>query len=143
MADITRSTHVSNSTANDLDTRCHSRIFEKIVNIVPSSNSLIVIVVEKRRYQLRPARYEYWLTDKGKALFDVLYAMRNWAERWAYAPGETGGDGPAMRYVHRKCGADVGLATICPECGDRLGYGDLKGEMSPALLAERTARATA
>ena len=98
-------------------------------------------VVERRPYQQRPTRYEYWLTDKGKSLFDVLYAMRNWAERWAYKPGETGNDGPAMRYVHRKCGADVGLATACPECGETLGYGDLKGEMSPALLAERQARA--
>jgi len=41
----------------------------------------------------------------------VLYALRGWAERWAYTPGETGG-GPAMRYVHRACGADVGTATI-------------------------------
>ncbi|HEX4874132.1 MAG TPA: helix-turn-helix domain-containing protein, partial [Sphingorhabdus sp.] len=97
-------------------------------------------VIEKRLYQQRPARHEYWLTEKGKALFDVLYAMRNWAERWTYTPDETGDGGPAMRYTHRKCGADVGLSTICPKCGETLGYGDLKGVMSPALRAERTAR---
>jgi len=100
-------------------------------------------VVERKAYQQRPVRHEYWLTDKGKALFDILYAMRNWAERWAYSPGETGYDGHAVRYTHRKCGADVGLATVCPECGDILGYGDLKGEMSPVLIAEREARASA
>ena len=98
-------------------------------------------VIEKRPYQQRPVRHEYWLTDKGKALFDVLYAMRNWAERWAYAPQETGAFGRAVRYTHRKCGADVGLETVCPECGGVLGYGDLKGEMSPELEAERRARA--
>jgi DNA-binding HxlR family transcriptional regulator len=98
-------------------------------------------VVERRAYQHRPVRYEYWLTDKGKALFDVLYAMRNWSERWDYEAGETGDDGPAMRYTHRKCGADVGLATVCPECGGTLNYGALKGTMSPALLVEREARA--
>lgn len=97
-------------------------------------------VIQKRAYQTRPPRHEYTLTDKGKALFDVLYAMRNWAERWAYTRGETGSDGPAIRYVHRACGTDVGLATICPGCGETLGYGALKGEMSPALLAERAAR---
>jgi DNA-binding HxlR family transcriptional regulator len=97
-------------------------------------------VIEKRPYQQRPVRHEYWLTDKGKALFDVLYAMRNWAERWAYAPEENGAFGRAVRYTHRKCGADVGLSTTCPQCGETLGYGDLKGEMSPALLAERAAR---
>ena len=98
-------------------------------------------VAERRAYQERPPRHEYWLTDKGKGLFEVLYAMRNWAERWAYAPGEIG-EGPAIRYVHRACGADVGMAKICPGCGAELGYGDLKGEPSPMLQAEQVARAT-
>lgn len=96
-------------------------------------------IAERRAYQERPLRHEYWLTDKGKGLFEVLYAMRNWAERWAYAPGETGA-GPAIRYVHRACGADVGTAKICPGCGAELGYGDLKGEPSPVLKAEQAAR---
>src|SRR3546814_4696709 len=57
-------------------------------------------VVERHAYQERPPRHEYRLTAKGKDLFDVLYAMRNWAERWAYEEGETGG-ARAMRYTHR------------------------------------------
>ena len=97
-------------------------------------------VVERHAYQQRPPRCEYRLTAKGQDLFGVLYAMRNWAERWAYAPGETGG-GPAIRYVHRNCGADVGTASVCPGCGEPLGYGALKGEPSPALEAEHAARA--
>lgn len=101
---------------------------------------LVEGVVERRAYQERPVRHEYRLTAKGKDLFDVLYAMRNWAERWAYAPDETGG-GPAMRYFHRACGADVGTAIVCPGCGEPLRYGDLKGEPSPALKAEQAARA--
>ncbi|WP_447751681.1 winged helix-turn-helix transcriptional regulator [Sphingopyxis fribergensis] len=96
-------------------------------------------VAERRAYSERPVRHDYWLTDKGKALFDVLYAMRNWAERWAYSPAETS-DGPAIRYMHRTCGADVGTATVCPGCGAEFGYGDLKGEPSPALRAEQVAR---
>ena len=96
-------------------------------------------VVERRAYQDRPVRHDYWLTAKGKDLFGVLYAMRGWAERWAYAPGETGG-GPAMRYIHRACGTDVGTALVCPGCGEALGYGDLKGEPSAALKAEQARR---
>ena len=80
-----------------------------------------------------------WLTDKGKDLFDVLYAMRNWAERWAYDEGEIAG--PAVRYTHRACGADVGTSTVCPGCGEPLRYGDLKGQPSAALRAEQAARA--
>ncbi|WP_062768914.1 winged helix-turn-helix transcriptional regulator [Sphingopyxis terrae] len=96
-------------------------------------------VVERHAYQDRPLRHEYRLTAKGKDLFDVLYAMRNWAERWAYAPGETEG-GPAMRYIHRACGADVGTSVVCPGCGEALHYGDLKGEPSAPLQAEQAAR---
>lgn len=98
-------------------------------------------VVERRAYQDRPVRHDYWLTAKGKDLFDVLYAMRGWAERWAYREGETGG-GPAMRYIHRACGTDVGTAMVCPGCGEPLSYGDLKGEPSAALRAEQARRAS-
>jgi DNA-binding HxlR family transcriptional regulator len=97
-------------------------------------------VAERQAYRERPPRYEYRLTAKGRDLFDVLYAMRGWAERWAYREGETG-DGPAMRYIHRACGADVGTATVCPGCGEALRYGALKGEPSPALKAEQVAKA--
>ena len=96
-------------------------------------------VVERRPYQMRPPRHDYWLTDKGKDLFGVLYAMRNWAERWAYDEGEIAG--PAVRYTHRACGADVGTSTVCPGCGEPLRYGDLKGQPSAALRAEQAARA--
>jgi DNA-binding HxlR family transcriptional regulator len=97
-------------------------------------------VAERQAYRERPPRYEYRLTAKGRDLFDVIYAMRGWAERWAYREGETGG-GPAMRYIHRACGADVGTATVCPGCGVALRYGALKGEPSPALRAEQAAKA--
>jgi hypothetical protein len=97
-------------------------------------------VAERQAYRERPPRYEYRLTAKGRDLFDVLYAMRGWAERWAYREGETG-EGPAMRYIHRACGADVGTATDCPGCGEALRYGALKGEPSPALRAEQAAKA--
>ncbi|MCW5647578.1 MAG: helix-turn-helix transcriptional regulator, partial [Sphingopyxis sp.] len=96
-------------------------------------------VVERQAYQERPPRHEYRLTDKGKDLFDVLYAMRNWAERWAYSADERG-TGPAIRYTHRACGADVGTSAVCPGCGDILRYGDLKGEPSLALRAEQAAK---
>ena len=65
-------------------------------------------VVERQAYQDKPPRHEYRLTDKGKDLFGVLYAMRGWAERWAYTPGETGG-GPAMR--SRSCGRAAWTAS--------------------------------
>lgn len=97
-------------------------------------------VVERRAYQQRPMRYDYHLTPKGQDLFDILYVMRNWAEKWAYAPQEVGAD-YAVEYRHRECGADVGTHMHCPMCGERLGFGKIRGILSPALAQERQEKA--
>jgi DNA-binding HxlR family transcriptional regulator len=39
-------------------------------------------VLERRKYQSSPDRYEYLLTDKGRDLLPVLAAMTQWEERW-------------------------------------------------------------
>ena len=38
-------------------------------------------VVGTRLYESHPPRYEYFLTDKGKALGPVLKALHGWGER--------------------------------------------------------------
>ena len=40
-------------------------------------------VVERRFYEDRPPRAEYVLTDKGRALAQVVGALREWGERHA------------------------------------------------------------
>jgi DNA-binding HxlR family transcriptional regulator len=39
-------------------------------------------VIAARLYESHPPRYEYFLTDKGKALGPVLKALHNWGERY-------------------------------------------------------------
>ncbi|RNM12091.1 winged helix-turn-helix transcriptional regulator [Nocardioides pocheonensis] len=39
-------------------------------------------IVERRKYQSAPDRYEYVLTDKGRDLLPILAAMMQWEERW-------------------------------------------------------------
>jgi len=39
-------------------------------------------VVERRRYQDHPPRYDFEPTDKGRALWDVLGVMWQFGERW-------------------------------------------------------------
>jgi DNA-binding HxlR family transcriptional regulator len=39
-------------------------------------------VIATRLYESHPPRYEYVLTDKGKALGPVLKALHNWGERF-------------------------------------------------------------
>src|SRR3954471_7716368 len=38
-------------------------------------------ILERRKYQERPPRYEYRLTKKGHELFPVLAAMIHWGDR--------------------------------------------------------------
>ena len=39
-------------------------------------------ILERRAYQESPPRYEYFLTEKGKALGPVLKALHGWGERF-------------------------------------------------------------
>ena len=41
-------------------------------------------LMEKRAYAERPVRYEYRLTEKGRAFWDVLAAMFRWGSDWLW-----------------------------------------------------------
>lgn len=43
-------------------------------------------VIERTAYQDKPTRYDYLLTEKGKALGYVLLAMHDWGKRWTAEP---------------------------------------------------------
>ena len=58
-------------------------------------------VLERVPYQDNPPRVEYRLTEKGRDLWHVLTAMRQWGDRWA-AP-----DGPPLKMRHTTCGRVV------------------------------------
>jgi DNA-binding HxlR family transcriptional regulator/peroxiredoxin len=44
-------------------------------------------VLRRVRYQDRPPRYEYDLTDRGVAFLPVLVSMQDWADRWLLGDG--------------------------------------------------------
>ena len=45
-------------------------------------------VLERRRYQEHPPRYEYHLTDKGYDAAKVLLAVMSFGERWFFERGD-------------------------------------------------------
>ncbi|HEX6492281.1 MAG TPA: helix-turn-helix domain-containing protein [Candidatus Dormibacteraeota bacterium] len=71
-------------------------------------------VLERVPYQERPTRWDYRLTDKGRDLWHVLTAMRQWGDRWA-APG-----GAPVELVHKACGHVTEAVPTCSECGEAL-----------------------
>lgn len=96
-------------------------------------------MIERHPYSEKPLRHEYRLTEKGRAFYPVIYALRGWGETWFKDESEE----VAVRFVHRECGHDVGLGTVCPECGVQVERKDLDATMSDQFAAERAERRAA
>ncbi|HZU76493.1 MAG TPA: helix-turn-helix domain-containing protein [Dehalococcoidia bacterium] len=79
-------------------------------------------ILERRRYQERPARYEYRLTPKGFDLYPVLIGLLQWGDR--YLAGEAG---PPIDLRHRDCGGSVVAQVVCASCGQPLSARDARG----------------
>jgi DNA-binding HxlR family transcriptional regulator len=73
-------------------------------------------VLEKRRYQERPERFEYLLTEKGLELWPAIVALMQWGDRYATPPG-----GPPVVLEHKDCGGHLDVHRICAACGTRVG----------------------
>jgi DNA-binding HxlR family transcriptional regulator len=71
-------------------------------------------VLKRVPYQDHPPRSEYRLTAKGRDLWHVMAAMRQWGDRWA-AP-----NGPPLKIRHKGCGRIVEVLPVCSHCGERL-----------------------
>lgn len=84
-------------------------------------------VLAPRRYQERPDRFEYVLTEKGRALYPVIVALMTWGDRWASprrGPPAILVDGETLRpveptLVDRRTGARIepGAVRLAPGPG--------------------------
>jgi DNA-binding HxlR family transcriptional regulator len=82
-------------------------------------------VLERRRYQVRPDRYEYILTTKGRALAPVIAALRSWGTEW------TSGDDTKPRLVHATCGTEASVGIACGQCGELLAPQEIRLDPIP------------
>jgi DNA-binding HxlR family transcriptional regulator len=96
-------------------------------------------MIERHPYSEKPLRHEYRLTEKGRSFYPVIYALRAWGETWCKDAGEE----IAMRFVHRECGHDVGLGSVCPNCEVPVQRKDLDASMSDQFASERAERRAA
>jgi DNA-binding HxlR family transcriptional regulator len=87
-------------------------------------------ILERRPYQKGPARYEYFLTEKGLDLWPALIALLGWGDRHSPYP-----DGPPMLIVHKQCGGQVGDRGICESCGKELHARDARAMPGPGMEA--------
>lgn len=83
-------------------------------------------VLERRRYQDRPPRDEYVLTEKGRDLMPVMMALVAWGDRWL-----DDGRGRPVDFVHDACGQRTTAVATCSECGEPLEPEQLRAGPGP------------
>jgi DNA-binding HxlR family transcriptional regulator len=71
-------------------------------------------ILERVRYQRRPDRFEYRLTDRGRALYPVFIALLRWGEDWL---DETD-DATTLALIHETCGKRSRPRMTCDRCGE-------------------------
>jgi DNA-binding HxlR family transcriptional regulator len=76
-------------------------------------------ILERRPYSESPPRFEYFLTEKGIDLWQVLVTMMRWGDRHGDWP-----DGPPLVIRHKGCGGQMDDHFSCERCGERLGARD-------------------
>lgn len=85
-------------------------------------------VLVKVPYSDHPRRYDYRLTDKGRDLWPVLTAMRQWGDEHA-AP-----DGPPVQVIHKSCGQVSKAVLTCSSCGEPVGARDVRAVPGPGAV---------
>ena len=89
-------------------------------------------VLERHRYQERPERHEYRLSEKGLDLYPLLMALVRWGDRW-----HDDGRGKPVEHVHRACQHVMHAEIMCSECGELLDPHDVDLRLGPGLQRAR------
>ena len=103
-------------------------------------------VLQRVQYSERPPRDEYRLTPKGRGLWTVLHALREWGDEWI-----VGEDKASVVMLHEDHQSTTELH--CSQCGDKLGIRDVRlvpgpgadenTDLPPRVRAQAEARAQA
>ena len=76
-------------------------------------------ILKRELYCEHPPRDEYRLTPKGRALWTVLHALREWGDEWI-----VGEDKASVVMLHE--GHRSTTQLHCSECGEKVGIRDVR-----------------
>lgn len=108
--DFRRSTGVTNATLSD-----------RLKHLEASG------LIERRRYQVKPERFEYVLTKKGRQIAPALVVFAQIGDRL----GVSGASAPPMKFVNRETGAELSLAYVDQSTGEPVNATDMAIEAGP------------
>ncbi|OHU48073.1 winged helix-turn-helix transcriptional regulator [Mycobacteroides chelonae] len=104
-----------------------NRRFDEIVRNTGASRDILATrlrklvdagVLEKRQYEQRPPRYEYLLTESGRALRPVLFALMDWGDKFVT-------QGPPPSVWEHECGSVLHIHPACESCGKTVTFDDI------------------
>lgn len=84
-------------------------------------------LIERRRYQANPERFEYLLTQKGWQIAPMMPVLAQIGD----SLGLSGAGAPPMAFVNRKTGAEARWSFIDQETGDVVSPSDLEIRPGP------------
>jgi len=70
-------------------------------------------ILRRCEYQTRPTRYEYRLTEAGRALHPVMISIAQWGDAYMADPS-----GPPVTRRHGCCGHALHAVFKCAECDE-------------------------
>ena len=85
-------------------------------------------ILERRPYEAARGRYDYRLTEKGRALWPVLVTIRQWGDEWILGEGHE-----PVQLVHTACGARTTAELVCDHCGEALHAQSVEAVAGPGL----------
>jgi DNA-binding HxlR family transcriptional regulator len=85
-------------------------------------------ILERRRYQAEPERYEYKLTDAGLALYPAIITIMRWGDEHLVD------DGPPVVLRHT-CGAEAEPVLVCAHCREPMQPRDVTPVPGPGARA--------
>ncbi len=83
-------------------------------------------IFKKVRYQERPVREEYHLSQMGLDLYSLALMIIRWEKRWFFDPAN-----PAHRLTHNACGKEFTPEFRCRHCGELVSPRDVYVEEGP------------
>lgn len=105
-----------------------SNRFDQIVRNTGASRDILATrlrklveagVLDKQQYESHPPRYEYVLTEAGRALRPILHGLMEWGDRYV-----TPGRAPAE--LEHACGAALQVEPVCAHCGQPVDFDDIR-----------------
>lgn len=88
-------------------------------------------IFDRVEYQQHPSRHEYRLTDRGRDLAGVMFAMMRWGDRWL-----DDGDGPPVQLTHTPCDHATDAITVCAHCHEPIELHDVRPGPGPGFPAD-------